>query len=146
RLSWPAAQLGEALSWLARRRGLSTRITETASGPPVGDDPEVLTNWIDAAAAGLGIEAEPVDWSYPEATSLVRNCAPALLQLQTTAAPRFLAILSGGRRTVTLLSPTLVQYKFQSEAMRAALCHEVERLPMVETKALLERAAVPGNR
>src|SRR5262245_36712069 len=130
-LSWPAARLGEALEGLARMAGLDPRAVEpllpliphplpegegTKDLPQkapwgkgqdligaLGHDNEALRHWLQAAASYLGIEAEPVGLFYGEVERLLPQLGPALLRLPGNGEPYFLAVLGGGRRSVTLL-------------------------------------------
>ena len=73
-LTWPVARLGEALEALARHSGLAPSGQETPM-PPAGLTQEAaaaLGAWIENAAAWLGLEAEPMEATYPEVERLVR--------------------------------------------------------------------------
>ncbi len=91
-LGWPGARLGEALSALARETGLSAG----ASAPLAGPGGEDVGPWIEAAAAWMGLEAEPVEAPYPDVGQLVAAAGPAVLRLDGPAGPRFLVLLGGG--------------------------------------------------
>lgn len=106
-LTWPAAQLGEALEALARAAaagGRSPDAARAAGVPPRAApsprpawidprDPHALAAWIDHAAAQLGIEAEPASAPHGELLRAIRNAGPALLQAPPAAEP---ASSSGG--------------------------------------------------
>ncbi len=145
-LSWPASRLGEAMEWLARTSGLPVTKTELPGGLPRAEEPEVLNRWIDAAASVLGLEAEPVESACNEVESLVKSGAPALLQIKTGGEPRFLAVIRGGAKAVTLLNPALGQHRIPSEAVRAALCQEMEAPLVPGITRLLEEARIPARR
>ena len=107
---------------------------------------EALTRWIEAAAGCLGLEAEPVDAPYAEVEQLVRRAGPALLRWPGPGEPRFLALLGGRRRAVSILGPDRVVHRLQSEVLRTALCQTIE-LPLVaEVTRLLDEAGVPKRR
>jgi ATP-binding cassette, subfamily B, bacterial len=146
--SWPVSKLGEALEALAHTCGLAPTALETPA-PPHGlmrGADEALTRWIEAAAGCLGLEAEPVDAPYAEVEQLVRRAGPALLRWPAPGEPRFLALLGGRRRAVSILGPDRVVHRLQSEELRAALCQTIE-LPLVaEVTRLLDEAGVPKRR
>src|SRR6185295_3061814 len=103
-LAWPAERLGEAVSALARLSGLKPAKLDLAEPRELSADE--LDRWIGAAAAAMGLEAEPVETAYGEVEALVRQSAPALLRLPG-GEPRFLLLLAGGWRAVRLLGPDL---------------------------------------
>lgn len=147
-LSWPISRLGEAIEVLAHKSGLSTQSIESPS-PPDGlalDDDEAIGKWIEAVASCLGIEAEPTESPYADVEQLVRSAGPALLRIPGEDEPRFLALLKGGRRVVSLIGPDLAVHRLQSEAVRAALCGELEAPLVAEVDQLLAEAGVPERR
>jgi ATP-binding cassette subfamily B protein len=146
--SWPVSKLGEALEALAHTCGLTSIAIET-SAPPHGliqGADEALTQWIEAAAGCLGLEAELVDVPYAEVERLLRRAGPALLCWPKPGEPRFLALLGGRWRAVLILGPDRVVHRLQPEVLRAALCQTIE-LPLVaEVTQLLDEAGVPQQR
>jgi ATP-binding cassette, subfamily B, bacterial len=146
--SWPLSKLGEALEVLARTSGLAPRAVETPTPPHEvmqGAD-EALTWWIEAVAGCLGLEAEPVDASYTEVEQLMRSAGPALLRWPSPSEPRFLTLLSGRRRAVSILGPDRSVHRVRPEVLRAALCQTVELPLMAEVTHLLDEAGVPHRR
>ena len=146
--SWPISKLGEALEALAHTCGLTPTAIEIPAPPHAlmqGAD-EALTRWIEAVAGGLGLEAESVDARYAEVEQLVRRAGPALLRWPGPGEPRFLVLLGGRRRAVSILGPDHVVHWLQSEVLRTALCQTIE-LPLVaEVTRLLDEAGVPKRR
>jgi ATP-binding cassette, subfamily B, bacterial len=146
--SWPVSKLDEALEALAHTCGLTPTAIDIPALPHAlmqGAD-ETLTQWIEAAAGCLGLEAEPVDAPYAEVEQLVRRAGPALLRWPGPGEPRFLALLGGRRRAVSILGPDHVVHRLQSEVLRTALCQTIE-LPLVaEVTRLLDEAGVPKRR
>src|SRR5215831_9104279 len=144
-LVWPVARLGEALEAMARRSGLAPGERETPV-PPEGlarDNTEALGAWIETAATWLGLEAESVEVPYAEVEGLVRRAGPALLRLPDAEAPRFLALLGGRRRTVSVLGPDLRVHWLPRLAVRAALCQALEAPLAAEVHQLLAAVGVP---
>ena len=109
-LTWPVPRLGEAMEALVRRTGLAVPRGDAATPPPslARCDDEPIGDWIEALATWLGLEAEPVETPYAEVDRLIAGAAPALLRLPGEGEPRFLVLLSGGRRRAVLLSPALM--------------------------------------
>src|SRR4051812_46878788 len=104
-LAWPVGRLGEVLAGLARLQGWRLRRPEAPVCPAdlAYDRPEALHGWLEAAAAWLGVEAEPVEVPYAEVASLISVAGPALLCLPGQEKPSFLAVLGRRRRRVLLL-------------------------------------------
>ena len=144
-LLWPADRLGEALQALAQESGLEPR-NEPSSGPADPGDPEALGSWIEAAAAGAGLEAEPVETSYAEIEALLGRAAPAFLRLPGEESPQFLALARSGRRSATLLGPDHRLHRVPVSTVRTALCRELASRVGPEVDTLLERSGVPSRR
>jgi ATP-binding cassette subfamily B protein len=146
RLSWPAARLGEALETLGRRSGLGPLWSKaTAAGPAVGPQDDGVATWIEAAAAGLGLQAEPVEASHGELDSLLGRLGPAIVRLPG-GKPGFVALLEGGNGSVKLLAPDLLVHRVATDALRGRLCHGIESELRGEVDVLLERARIPPRR
>ena len=141
-LAWPADRLGEALQTLARRSGLNPEDFDLDEPSATAD----LGSWIGTAAAAMGLEAEPVDVSYREVDSLVRQSAPALLRLPGEGPARFLVLLRGGRQTAVLLDPERRPQKVPVAAISQALRREHDDRLGPEVDRLLEEAQVPARR
>lgn len=148
-VGWPLARLGEALELLARQSGVAPRVTETPA-PPMGlaaAGGEALGRWIEAAAAALGLEAEPVEAPYGEIAGLVRGAAPAVLRLPAAGGePGFLVLAGRGRGGVHLVGPDLMINTVTYEAVRAALCGGTEAPVAAAIDRVLAEAGVPAAR
>jgi ATP-binding cassette subfamily B protein len=142
---WPTGRLGEAIEALARRRRLGIRAAG-AEGPPPPPHEDRLGPWIEAAAAALGLEAEPVEVPYAEVDRLVRGARFALLRLPEAAGSGFLAVLGGRGRRITLLGPDLGTTRARPEELRAAVCAGVEAPVAGEVERLLAGAGLRGRR
>src|SRR5262245_17822679 len=147
-LAWPASRLGEALAALARQRGSRLRGVEIPVCPEERGQhsPEELGEWLETAAAWLGLEAEPAAVSYAEVEALIRGAGPALIRLPTTEKPGFLVLLGSQRRRVTLLGPDLRAHRVAVEIVRTALCQAVEAPLLAEVDQVLEIVGVAGRR
>ncbi len=143
-LAWPAERLGEAVSALARLSGLKPAKLDLPE--PRESSPDEVDRWIGAAAAAMGLEAEPVEAAYGEVEALVRQSAPAVLRLPEGTSPRFLLLLSGGLRTVRLLGPDLQPRRVETAMACAALRRGLDAEAGPEVDRLLAEAAVPARR
>ncbi|MGH8606832.1 MAG: ATP-binding cassette domain-containing protein [Gammaproteobacteria bacterium] len=147
-LSWPVARLGEALQALGKESGFSLAkdLKEFSSADGGCDLDEVrLTPWVGAAAARLGLEAEPVEATYPEVEALVGGCAPALLGIAGASGTRFLALLPGTQQRLGILAPDLARYELAVETVRAALCRTLEAGAASEIDNILCNVALKGR-
>src|SRR5215470_17583764 len=147
-LAWPVGRLGEAIVALARLQGWRLRGVETSGGPagPAPDSTEALSTWLEAAAAWLGLEAEPVEVPYGEVEGLVRGASPALLCLPGREKPGFLALLGSQRRWVRLLGPDLIVRRVSVEVVRTALCQAAEVPWRAEVEQMLKAVGVAKRR
>jgi ATP-binding cassette subfamily B protein len=139
-LRWPAARLGEALHALARAAGLQPAV-EPGGGPA---DAGTAGPWIEASAAGMGLEAEEVEVPYSEVESLIGRAAPALLRLPAGAG--FLALVRSGGRGAVLLGPDHRLHRVGMAAVRDLLCRELDDRAGPEVDGLLVQAEVPPRR
>src|SRR5215471_6585314 len=147
-LAWPVGRLGEAIVALARLQGWRLRGVEAAGGMagPALDSTETLDTWLEAAAAWLGLEAEPVEVPYGEVEDLVRGAGPALLRLPSREKPGFLTLLGSQRRWVRLLGPDLAVHRVPVEVVRTALCQAVEAPLQTEVEQMLQAVGVAKRR
>ncbi len=144
-LAWPVHRLGEALSILARRRGLAPGKLDLAE-PGDGASAEDLDRWIGAAVAAMGLEAEPVEASYGEVESLLRRASPALLRLPGTGSPRFLPLLGTGKTTARVLDAEHRERRVPVAQLRDALRSEHDARLGPEVDRLLAEVEVPARR
>jgi ATP-binding cassette subfamily B protein len=146
-MSWPACRLGEAIDHLARQSGLAPRRQEAAPLPydAAGDDTR-LGAWIEGSAARLGLEAEEVDSPYAATNDMLARTGPALIRLPGADEPRFLAVLRGDRRRLTMLAPDQSQSQQPIEEIHAALCAEVEGPVTAQAEQVLDTAGIRGRR
>jgi ATP-binding cassette subfamily B protein len=117
--------------------------------PPAGlaqDGDEAIGQWIEAAAAWLDVEAEPVNAFYTEIGPLLLGAGPALLRLPCDGEPCFLALLGGRRRAVSVLGPDLRVYPVPLDLIRAGLCQRLEARFAADVDRLLDAAGIPARR
>jgi ATP-binding cassette, subfamily B, bacterial len=144
-LAWPAGRLGEALSALARHAGLRPARLDLPE-PDETASPDDLDRWTTAAAAAMGLEAEPVEVSYGEVEALVQGGGPALLRLPGEGSPRLLPLLAAGRRTAVVLGPDHQPWRVPVSRLRDALRREHDARLGPEVDRLLAEAGVPARR
>jgi ATP-binding cassette subfamily B protein len=147
-LAWPAARLNEALEALARRADLSPRAVEFLSPPAelLQQGGEALGRWLRLAADHLGLEAEPMEIPYSEVEPLLWQGGPALLRLPGDGKPCVLALLSGGRRSCSVLGPDLMVHRLRRAKVGAALCRDLEAPLAARVDRLLVEAGVHARR
>jgi ATP-binding cassette subfamily B protein len=134
---WPQVRLAEALSALARRQGLPA--IADAAAPTFESGTEQLSAWLVAAAEHIGLQANQVLMTSADIPSIISQAPPLLLRVETAVGPRFLVVLSGGRRTIGVLGPNLrvrrLRARVLCEALRAPsegpIAADVERLVAV---------------
>jgi ATP-binding cassette subfamily B protein len=111
---------------------------------------ESLSRWIDAAAAWLGIEAEPVDILYSEVDHMLSCAGPALLRLPRSETPSspgstagFLVLLHGTHTHVTLITPRFTLERFPLGLIRDTLCRTAESSVATEVDNILAAIKSP---
>jgi ATP-binding cassette subfamily B protein len=138
--AWPAERLGEALEALARKSGLPVRDGEVPRPPAtLALHAGMQGQWIEATAAWLGLEVEPVEIPYPDLERNLRAAGPALVRLSNGS---FAAILGKGN----LLAPDLSVQRLQPAVLASQLAHDIEAPLRAEVDEFLEQAAVPARR
>jgi len=147
-LAWPPSRLAEALGALAEQSGFAPAVTELPSSLPEIATAE-LGIWIEATAAQLGVEAQPVEASYADVESLVSNAGPALLRLPTAHGRdqvQFLAILKSTWRGVILLGSDSTRRRVQPQLISDMLYAELEEPYISRAEELLSDADVSPER
>ena len=144
-LSWPAEEMAEGLSLLAGRSGLSPR---SAQIPPLdensGDD--TISHWMASSAAWMGLEAQPVESTYPELPGFLLRSGPAVIRLPDPDANRFLLLLKGTGKHVSIVGNDRAVHSVALARLERVLApHDAERVgDMVDE--LLDRVGVEGIR
>ena len=149
-IAWPASRLGELMENLARRSKLVSHPVELPqpSSRALSSE-EAVGKWVEVAAGNLGLEAEPVDMYYVHVEKLIQAGGPIILRLPGPVEkdqPDLIALLKGGRRRVTILSPDLRKRRIKAEVIRSALCFPYEDAIAGELDQLLTEAQVPQER
>jgi ATP-binding cassette subfamily B protein len=147
-VAWPMARAGEAIEALGRAAHLSlaARALEVPSPPAGLAEGEPLSRWLEATAAWLSLEAEPVDVPYADLDGFVRRAGPALVRLGKGDDARFVALLEGRGRSVTVVDTTRHLRSLPLEAVAAALRQSLESGVAGEIDAMLARTVSPRRR
>jgi len=135
-LLWPPSRLGEALQTLAAK--WDQRL-QTPSA--IANDRDALGEWLENAAAWLGLETQAVETLYADFDRQVSAMGPALLHI----GDGFLVVRkSRSRSAVTVLAPDGKRHNVAPAAIRSALCIEMEGPVAEQVQQLLQRAGVPA--
>lgn len=146
-VAWPAARAGEALAALASASGLAAKGADAPNPSGVAvDDTTAFTEWIEAAAARVGAEAEAVEIVYPELDGALRTAGPAIVRVPGGDGPRLVALAGARGGRLTAIGPDLRARRIPVAPLRAALCRRLEAPLEGEVDRLLEEAGVPVRR
>ena|SRR5437660_965976 len=103
RLLWPPSRLGDALQALAAK---TDERLQTPSA--IVDDRKALGEWLERAAAWLGIETQSVETPYVDFERQVSAMGPALIRISSG----FLAVCkSRSQSVVIVLAPDSTKHK-----------------------------------
>jgi ATP-binding cassette subfamily B protein len=149
-IAWPASRLGELMENLARRSKLVSHPVELPqpSSSALGSE-EALTRWIEVAAGNIGLETEPVDTFYGDVEKLLRGGGPLILRLPGSIdknQPSLIALVKGGRRRISILTPDLRKRRVKVDLIRSLLCFPYEESIVGDLDQLLMEAQVPSER
>ncbi|HEC85318.1 MAG: hypothetical protein DRR19_14120 [Candidatus Parabeggiatoa sp. nov. 1] len=143
---WPASQLHQAMSVLARKAGLLSLSPDTLSGYHGPADNDIIEQWMAATTQQIGIESEAVEISYAELEQKVQLIGPALIRLPGEETPRFLAVLKGCKKGIKVITPNDTVRHVPLTPLRDVLAYDLEA-PITPTIAtLLADAGVPEAR
>ena len=144
-LLWPVDRLPDAIEQMAHRAGLGARAGESTRPDPAVEPSRV---WMFALAGRLGVELEPVVPLYRELPHVLRQAAPAVLQVRREGRPYYLALLGARGARVQLLGVDSVVRSesidhvldLLREEKQANVAGEVERLLSPESRRRRGRA------
>jgi len=143
---WRASQLHQALSILAKKAGLLSRLSETLSAYHGPADDHIIDQWMVATTEQMGIESEAVEIAYGELEQRIQQIGPALIRLPSDATPLFLAVLKGGETGIKVITPNNKVQLLDPNHLRDVLASDLEA-PIAPTIAtLLSEANVPDER
>jgi ATP-binding cassette, subfamily B, bacterial len=147
-IAWPLARLGEAIEALGRAAELAPVLpTMEIPKPPASvKESGELQRWVEAMAATLRVEAESVEISYADVATFVMGAGPAILEIQRDDERLFLAILRGGKRTLTVVDCARVLQSVSAEVVVKTLRRPLEDFVAADIDAMLERTVAPRRR
>jgi ATP-binding cassette, subfamily B, bacterial len=151
-VAWPVARLGEGIELLARRSGFISKSEETVALHNIfstGPDEGRLDDLIEAVAAQLGVETEPVTATYAETSDLVSKASPAIIALpseETTTSPRFLLTMRRRWQRIAVLAPDFSVRWLGEQAIYGMLTSPIETQASDQIDALLTEASVSEDR
>lgn len=146
RCAWPLSRLGEALETLARKCGLAPRALPASRLAETAEDLEQLPLVIDALAAALGLEVEPVEATHAGLDQLLLHSHPSLLAVRIQGEPALLALVRARRNTLIALGPDLALHRLPLAAVQSLVAHDLEAPLQASIQELLEEAGVPRPR
>ncbi|MEZ5595497.1 MAG: ABC transporter ATP-binding protein [Pseudomonadales bacterium] len=139
-LAWSIDRLGEGLHALAeatqlldparRERAIAVTVPLTLEGAELG-------RWIAWCAGAIGLEAEALETTLPEATGMLRRLGPAVVRLEHEGRAGFLLVLGCRRRVVRILAPDLSTRSIPVATLRDTLCAPLEAPLRQEVDRLL---------
>jgi ATP-binding cassette subfamily B protein len=140
-LAWPSERLLEGLELCARRAGLEP--LSVAVLPSAAEVERAL----DAGAAALGIELEPVDVPLTEVAAFLRRAAPVVVRLPGAApvGTRYLFLVRGGRR-VRVLAPNGDERRVPVSELAAFFAHDLRTGALRHVDELLQRTNIHARR
>jgi ATP-binding cassette subfamily B protein len=147
-LAWPLSKLGEAIEAIARKSGLSPLHVE-APPPPLSlfqTGGKAVGRWVEATTNLLGLEAEPVETTYPEVESFVRGAGPAIVPLPGNGENGYLALLGSKGQNVFILAPDLSTHSARAKVVRDWMTRNLEAPIEPSVEGLLRKAGVARRR
>ncbi len=100
-LAWPLDRLSEALHELICRSGLGVKSPTLQRSPR---EPDEVREWIEMVARHAGCEAEVLATTLGNLPDELCLLGPALLRI---SGERYLAVLGSGKKTLSVLTPSL---------------------------------------
>ncbi|MBU1917841.1 ABC transporter ATP-binding protein/permease, partial [bacterium] len=141
--TWPLLRLEEGIEALARRTGMALTKTATTLGKTTADAKQSNVpsrQWVETAARYLGVEAEPVDVSYPDVKAYLRKVCSLLVRAhgEPNAEEHFFIVIKVTRSQVYLLTPDHQEESMALEAFCDLLCGPYEKLVLAESTAVFD--------
>lgn len=143
--AWSLENLVVGLAELARLSGLQPTRFDT-SQTPLAESVTDIEAWLTWASTRLGLEAEAVSCAVPEVDALLRQAAPAVLQIQWGATPAFLLLYKAKRNKIWILDKNLKLQAYPREHIQELMCAPYLGPIIPEIERLLHLADVPERR
>lgn len=156
-LCWPLSRLAEATEELALHTGLldknSRARTDMGEGAALLVDEEELLKdsrslgqFIEATAEWMGLEADSLSIGYSEIEQVLRVASPLIIKLRTGAGTKFMAVASGSKRHLQIITPDGKLHRVELKAACAYICRGIDGPLAQDFDHLLERAGVPSRK
>jgi ATP-binding cassette subfamily B protein len=148
-VSWPLSELGGALEALARRSGFAP--SNAAPAVPRGfaaGGLETIGQWLDAAAAWLGVEVEAVATTYATLGETLERSAPSIWTLPDPRGnPRaFVAVLGSKEGRLRVLAPNGATTLVLTDDVRRALTAPIDAAVTSRIDEILRATGAPPAR
>ncbi|MDP2306326.1 MAG: ABC transporter ATP-binding protein [Pseudomonadota bacterium] len=145
-LTWPMEDLGEVLGRMAAEVGAPPNGVAVPMPRALAADVGGRGRWLEAAAAWLGAEAEPVHVSGGDLDAFARGAGPAILTVGPVAAPRLLAVRGRDWRGVRVIAPDLREHRLSVPDVVDALHAGLDAKVHADVDGLLDAARLRGGR
>lgn len=146
--AWPEIELGTALKALSVKVGFSHSTAQIPRFPDdldVSDD-ENLMRWLSFAGGGLGLETSHVSASYCNIEKALRLAGPGLVLLpKTSDQTRFLALIKGNRRRISVLTPQKKVLHIYGSDVSDVLKQDLETPFVSSIKRFMDEADIQGE-
>lgn len=153
---WSIAELDQALTHLIHKSSLpfaaddhTTIHRDRPLAPPTQPDKAALDRWIRLFVDQMGLEAEPLQSTYGDATAFLTHAAPALLQLppaQRGGDAHFVALLRGGARRLQLIAKDGSVHFVRTALLHNALWADIIGQQRVTIGTMLQSVGIASTR
>ncbi|KPA16365.1 ABC transporter, ATP-binding protein [Candidatus Magnetomorum sp. HK-1] len=141
-LTWPINRLNEAANILVQRAGLvSESLSEFA--PPQNFDNISLDCWFEDFTFQAGLESVSVESKYAQIEDMIIHAGPAIIRVFDQAnQPYFFAILKGGWKRISIITPESKIIKIDLEIVKKFLCNNLEAPVKKSIEKLLDKTDI----
>ncbi len=156
---WRESELDKALHILAQKRGLISEthilhpLTSAQQSASLGErlssgERLSLGEWLPFIGVQLDLEVEPVTLPYPDIEIFLNQTNPIILPFQpsTHPEPHFVVVLKGGRWRITVLTPDGQTHRISPQALKRAVCHDLENNLSDKIEGILEPLTLSEQR
>lgn len=117
--TWPLDKLGDCLEMMARESGLAPKMVQAPHMPlsVLEAGRESRDRWVEGAARWLRVDTEATTVTFHHLRAFLQTGGPAILELQINNRVRYLGVVRGRRRKVSILGPNGQLLHFPVEHM-----------------------------
>lgn len=132
-LAWPASRIPEAIGFFAKYYGCRTeKVADPLPPLPIqAEQQHLVAPWLESIASCLDLDALAVEATYDSVQEMLESSGPTVIRISDSVLgdpqqavesvdsdePRFLVLLDGGKRHVTLLGPNLAKCRMSTFAV-----------------------------